>query len=245
MDRYGKLKFAFLGFILMCFIVGGFILMQNTVPQKYNKITENKTTSTKDIRIDTSKDYIYYSDNDRIVDELDIEYQNINFNFKGFEELEEKMNLETNEFKKLLEHDPSLEDDAYDKLSYAKYKVYSTYTYDHYLSLVVSYYEYTPSSLVKYLDSQSYVFDEETGLEVTNENLFTIFNTKKENIITKIKTYIEDQNLLKEDEELDSEATIENIGDNLMLYIDKMGRLSTSILVKSSKNDYNEIIILS
>ena len=45
-------------------------------------------------------------------------------------------------------------------------------------------------------------------------------------------------------EGIDVELSLENLND-LNLFVDKMGNLSASILVKSNVKDYNDIVILN
>ena len=66
---------------------------------------------------------------------------------------------------------------------------------------------------------------------------------KKDTTIKK-KTYLNDKNLVSEENKIDVEKTISN-NTKYNLYVDKLGRLVISILVKAEKSDYNDIIVLS
>lgn len=242
-----KIGFIFFSIILLVIVVGGFVLMKqsensdNTNTTFIKKLTKEEE---KEIRLDTEKDYIYFTDTDKLVEELDITYQTINFNFDGVSSIEDKLNNENKELKDTVKYDDTLETDAYDKLTYAKYSIYTVYTYDSYISLIVDYYEFNQEDLITYTGGCTYIFNKNTGSIISNEELLKTYNLTESDVLDKIKDYVEDQNLLKDNEELDSDATIENI-DTLALYVDKIGRLTASVLVKSDQKDYNDSVILS
>ena len=86
MEKHVGIKSTFFILILLTFIVGGFILMQKS-SQKLNEKTDNEVEEkeeVKDIRLDSTKEYIYYSDAEEIEHELDIIYKKVNLNFKDF-----------------------------------------------------------------------------------------------------------------------------------------------------------------
>lgn len=243
MEKNATAKGIIFLIVLGIIIVGGFILMQRSIKPEKKEEPKTEEKTFKDIRIDKEKDYIYFEDTDRIVDELDIEYKDVVINFDESTGVSEKLNKETAKFKAELEYDDELEESSYDKLTYAKYKVYEVYNYDKYISLVVKYYEFDRKNQVSYLDSLAYVFDKETGNLYTDEELLQEFEIEEDEMYKQIKDYVKGENLVKEGEELDAAGTLEYIEDPA-LYVDKIGRLSVSVLVKSSLKDYNEIIIL-
>jgi len=245
MEKYNNVK-AFLFFlVILAFVVGGFILMKkSTFKPAGDKIVELNKEEEKDIRIDNTKDYIYFTNKEKITHELDIEFQDVNLNFKDSNNIAKKLNEESAELKKTLVYDEDNEEAVYDHLVSAKYMIYSTYAYDNYISLVVDYYSYELETLVNYLDTKTYVFDKKSGKLLTSDELLEAYDLKKEEVLNNIKNHIADEDIAKEGEELDVDATIENINE-FNLFIDKIGRLSMSILVKSDQKDYNEIIILN
>ena len=52
------------------------------------------------------------------------------------------------------------------------------------------------------------------------------------------------QNILNKENPIKVEDTINNLS-NYELYVDKLGRLVITILVKAEQNDYNDVIVLS
>lgn len=240
-----KIKFSIFIIVIFIFIFGGFILMQNSMPDK-EKENKNRITEIKkqDIRINKTLDYIYYADADRIVNELDLEYKNIIINFKDDNNIASKLNEENAQLKSEIKYDETLEDAPYNNLAYAKYMIYEVLYYEDYISLIVKYYSYDNENLVTFLDSKSYVFNKTSGNLYSSDDLLSNYNITKDVVIEKVKTHINDSALLKTDEELDADASVELL-DNLSLYIDKLGRLSITFLVKSDQKDYNDYVLLS
>lgn len=244
MEKGNKIKALLFLLFLVFIIVGGYIMMKKStfkIPID-NKVVElNKEQA--DIRIDTDKEYIYFTDVDHIHHELDIEYKTININFPDQNGIAKLLNDETVELKQSLTYDETIEEAVYNHLVSSKYKIYNIYNYDNYISLVVDYYEYHYETLVSYLSTKVYVFDKIDGHIITEEEILQKYNLTKEAIIEKVKNHLNDENIGKEDI-LDVESTIEGL-EPLNLYVDKIGRLSISILVKSEQNDYNEVIVLN
>ena len=245
MGKYDNIKAFFFFLVILVFVFGGFILMKKSTynDNETNKKVENSERQ-KDIRLDKSKDYIYYSNVEEVTHELDIEYKEVNLNFNDENKIASFLNEETKELRNTIKYDSSIEDAPYNNLVSGKYKIYSTYTYDKYISLVVDYYEYKYETLVTYLYTKTYVFNKNTGEVISTEKLLSDFNLTKENVLEKIKKHVTDENIGKVEEELDIEATVSEIKE-YALFVDKIGRLSISILVKSNQKDYNEVIILN
>lgn len=245
MEKYNKLKAYLFFIVLLIFIVGGFILMKNSnFKPSDNKIIELNKDDHKDIRKDNTKDYIYFTDKETISSELDIEFKSIHINFDDSNNIEDTLNNESLELKKTLVYDEENEEAIYNHLVSANYMLYQTYNYDNYISLIVDYYSYDLENLISYVSTKTYVFDKMTGKLLSEEDLLKAYNLTKEDVLNKVKTHILDEDVAKEGEELDADATIESI-TSLNLFVDKIGRLSMSILVKSDQKDYNEIIVLN
>ena len=235
-------KFIVFAIIVLIIIIGGFLLMQNSFPKENTtKVVNKKLKKIKDIKIDKDKDYIYFENSETIAHDLDIEYKDVVFNFKNQESIQKQLNDETKEFKDAIVVDEDEGD--FDNVVRATYKTYEYFLYDNYISLLVNYYHFDREDLISYKDSDTYVFDKETGNRFTEDELLGKFNLTKDDAIDKIKEFIEGQDLLRE-EELDVDATIQLI-DDYALFVDRSGRLTISIVVKNDQKDYNEVIILS
>lgn len=246
MEKGNGIKATLFVIFILAVIVGGYILMKQSekkLDAKPQNNTEEKS-EIKDIRLDKTKDYVYFTNYEEKVHELDIIYKDINLNFKDLNNIAKLLNDESKELKETMVYDETNEDAPYDNLVSAKYKIYTTYSYDNYISIIVDYFSYHYETLVSYLYSKTYVFDKNTGSIVTNDDLLNKYNLTKDDVINKVKNHIADEDVLKNEEELDEEATVAQMTE-LSLFIDKIGRLSISVLVKSDQKDYNEIIILS
>lgn len=214
--------------------------------EKLKNVVDKKVTEVKDtdIRFDKTKDYIYYSDVNVVEGELDIEYKNININFEDKDGVAAIVNKENEEMSKSPVYDETNEEANYNHLISAKFAKYEIIHYVDYITLVVNKYSFDYKTIITTLGSDVYVFDKTTGKLYNNDELLSKFSINKEDINEKVKTYLNDKNLVSEENKIDVEQTISN-NTKYNLYVDKLGRLVISILVKAEKSDYNDIIVLS
>lgn len=242
--KTNQIKVYFFIFVILVFIFGGFYLMKKS--EKLKNVVDKKVTEVKDtdIRFDKTKDYIYYSDVNVVEGELDIEYKNININFEDKDGVAAIVNKENEEMSKSLVYDETNEEANYNHLISAKFAKYEIIHYVDYITLVVNKYSFDYKTIITTLDSDVYVFDKTTGKLYNNDELLSKFSINKDDINEKVKTYLNDKNLVSEENKIDVEKTISN-NTKYNLYVDKLGRLVISILVKAEKSDYNDIIVLS
>ena len=242
--KTNQIKVYFFIFVILVFIFGGFYLMKKS--EKLKNVVDKKVTEVKDtdIRFDKTKDYIYYSDVNVVEGELDIEYKNININFEDKDGVAAIVNKENEEMSKSLVYDETNEEANYNHLISAKFAKYEIIHYVDYITLLVNKYSFDYKTIITTLGSDVYVFDKTTGKLYNNDELLSKFSINKEDINEKVKTYLNDKNLVSEENKIDVEQTISN-NTKYNLYVDKLGRLVISILVKAEKSDYNDIIVLS
>lgn len=242
--KTNQIKVYFFIFVILVFIFGGFYLMKKS--EKLKNVVDKKVTEVKDtdIRFDKTKDYIYYSDVNVVEGELDIEYKNININFEDKEGVAAIVNKENEEMSKSLVYDETNEEANYNHLISAKFAKYEIIHYVDYITLVVNKYSFDYKTIITTLGSDVYVFDKTSGKLYNNDELLSKFSINKDDINEKVKTYLNDKNLVSEENKIDVEQTISN-NTKYNLYVDKLGRLVISILVKAEKSDYNDIIVLS
>ena len=214
--------------------------------EKFKNVVDKKVTEVKDtdIRLDKTKDYIYYSDVNVVEGELDIEYKKININFEDKDGVAGIVNKENEEMSKTPVYDETNEEANYNHLISAKFAKYEIIHYADYITLVVNKYSFDYKTIITTLGSDVYVFDKTTGKLYNNDELLSKFNVNKDDINGKLETYLNDKNLVSEENKIDVEQTISN-NTKYNLYVDKLGRLVISILVKAEKSDYNDIIVLS
>lgn len=242
--KTNQIKVYFFIFVILVFIFGGFYLMKKS--EKLKNVVDKKVTEVKDtdIRLDKTKDYIYYSDVNVVEGELDIEYKNININFEDKDGVAAIVNKENEEMSKSPVYDETNEEANYNHLISAKFAKYEIIHYVDYITLVVNKYSFDYKTIITTLGSDVYVFDKTTGKLYNNDELLSKFSINKDDINEKVKTYLNDKNLVSEENKIDVEKTISN-NTKYNLYVDKLGRLVISILVKAEKSDYNDIIVLS
>lgn len=242
--KTNQIKVYFFIFVILVFIFGGFYLMKKS--EKLKNVVDKKVTEIKDtdIRIDKTKDYIYYSDVNVVEGELDIEYKNININFEDKDGVAAIVNKENEEMSKSPVYDETNEEANYNHLISAKFAKYEIIHYVDYITLVVNKYSFDYKTIITTLGSDVYVFDKTSGKLYNNDELLSKFSINKDDINEKVKTYLNDKNLVSEENKIDVEKTISN-NTKYNLYVDKLGRLVISILVKAEKSDYNDIIVLS
>lgn len=229
--------------IVLVFIFGGFYLMKKSESLKNEvnqTISEEKDT---DIRIDETKEYIYFTNLNVIESELDIEYKDIIINFEDKENIQNEINTENKEFSESVKYDESNEKAIYNHLVSAKFNKFDIFYYSNYISIVKNTYSFDYENLVTFIQSKAYVFDKKTGKLYNNDELLSIFNINKDDIKGVITTYLNDQNLIT-DNPINVDETINNIS-NYELYVDKLGRLVVTILVKAEQSNYNDVIVLS
>ena len=242
--KTNQIKVYFFIFVILVFIFGGFYLMKKS--EKLKNVVDKKVTEVKDtdIRFDKTKDYIYYSDGNVVEGELDIEYKNININFEDKDGVAAIVNKENEEMSKSPVYDETNEEANYNHLISAKFAKYEIIHYVDYITLVVNKYSFDYKTIITTLGSDVYVFDKTSGKLYNNDELLSKFSINKDDINEKVKTYLNDKNLVSEENKIDVEKTISN-NTKYNLYVDKLGRLVISILVKAEKSDYNDIIVLS
>ena len=242
--KTNQIKVYFFIFVILVFIFGGFYLMKKS--EKLKNVVDKKVTEVKDtdIRFDKTKDYIYYSDVNVVEGELDIEYKNININFEDKEGVAAIVNKENEEMSKSPVYDETNEEANYNHLISAKFAKYEIIHYVDYITLVVNKYSFDYKTIITTLGSDVYVFDKTSGKLYNNDELLSKFSINKDDINEKVKTYLNDKNLVSEENKIDVEKTISN-NTKYNLYVDKLGRLLLSILVKEEKRDYNDNIVLS
>ena len=155
-----------------------------------------------------------------------------------------QFNKENEEMSKSPVYDETNEEANYNHLISAKFAKYEIIHYVDYITLVVNKYSFDYKTIITTLGSDVYVFDKTSGKLYNNDELLSKFSINKDDINEKVKTYLNDKNLVSEENKIDVEKTISN-NTKYNLYVDKLGRLVISILVKAEKSDYNDIIVLS
>ena len=238
--------------ILLIFVVGGFFTMRYFTHYKKNVKDSTKEKEIVDIRLDKSKDYFYYNNEEELIASMEIEYIEPYFNIQGMEDINNTLKQEVTALKdtiKKYDKEDELPEgaEANEEMIYSlTYRDYKDYSYDKYLSLVLLDYDYdivkgsVPAKL------NAYVIDKETGKRITNEELFQKFDITFDKIKEKVKERLNEDVILHEK----AGVTVDVAGsmlalDNYALYINKFGELEITFVVKTSENNYNDSVVVS
>ena len=188
---------------------------------------ETKQEEKKSIKIDDSKDYIYYTDIEVLDSDNSLEYKTININIDNSEAkaIQDELNSNMLNIKASLNKDDEGNIISTDMVSY-DYVINSKY-----ISLGVTNFSYLQNeeqltrSIVKH-----YVFDVTTGKLLTNRDILKKENITDQEVRVKIREYI------KDDEDVDIDATLNS---EYSLSISKDDKVVVNTVVKTSNMDYN------
>lgn len=245
MDENFKGKFGFILFIfiILFLAIGGFFFTKYVLSEKKEEVKEEVT----DYKIDKNKDYIYYTDNETISEEAELEYMNVVINLKGQETLTNSLKEENERYKnnvKYISDQTELPSEIInynnDNIYALTYRTYENYEFDKYVSLVIKDYNYSCFDLLTFTSTKSYVFDTTTGKLLEESDILNKYNTTIDKIKEQMKEYLNSKQTKVEDVDLIKIDETINELNNYSLYINEYGRLYISFLVKSNKEDYND-----
>lgn len=237
-----------LGIIILTFVIGGYFLMDYMT--KETEVKEKKT-EVNDLRINTSKDYIYFENTEEIEEE--IYKEDVVLNFKGLEDVNSALynELETLSENQVLYTDQEVPEGIVCSLYSFSYREYTKTEYKDLVSVVISDYDYTCGTSAVPKGTKSYVIDITSGKILSNEELLNKFEITDDVINESVKKRLEDTQTLDEEEQvIDIDGTLENLknseyGQEKALSISKNGKLVINFLVKSNKINYNDSIELN
>jgi len=265
--RSGKVKAALFLFFIVILVVGGYIGMvlltkdsaNNSHKQEVANKQEVASKENKDIRLDKSKDYIYF-ENEVIKNETrDISYQDIVFNFDSNDAktIATFLNSERKELESTYKmiSDVELTAEEKENILYkesdvyaATYNKYTRYFYENYASLVINSYDYHCMTGNKTIKTNAYVFDTSTGNLLSKNNLMAMFDTNLDEIKEKVQEKLEkEQTIIEEIPQIDITATLSSLDNEseYALYINKSGYLVISYFIKNVQDLKQDVIILN
>ena len=225
--------------------------------EKYQESVEEVPEEIVDLRIDKTKDYIFYENEVEFFPDDDIDQRDVFFNFTTLANLnttlhDEQSKMFLNSVVKIDDVEIP-EETTYEKndLGYYsfKYREYSDNKFNKYVSLIVNDYDYDIINGSKIASIKSYIVDITTGKLVDSATLLQEFNLTEEKIIEQVQKRLSDTQVLDEDTQvIDIEGTIESLknatydGGLKALSISKNGNLAINFIVKSNKINYNDSI---
>lgn len=245
--------------ILLIFVVGGYFAMQYLSDDK-NLNKDSKNNESIDLRVDKSKDYVYYENSKDIIAGEEIVKEDVVFNFKDLTDVNNELKKENEEIFNSIKYTKDMDlpktDDKGNEISYNEndegiyslnYREYVDYKYSNYVSLVVEDYSYNIEKGAVPLGLKSYIVDINTGKIITEEELLTKYEITKDIIKSKVKERLENTQTLADEDTvaaIDIEETLNNL-DTYAIYINKNGKLEITFVVKSSQNNYNDNVELN
>lgn len=246
-----KLGFWVFTLIVLFLAVGGYFFTDYVLININNKDETQEKEELKDYKVDKTKEYIYYK-NEEVISEgtegAEIYYKDVVINLSTQEVLNEALEKENKMYKNNIKYISQMNLISGEIINYnnddlyaLNFREYETYEFDKYVSLVINDYYYSCFDLITFDKSKSYVFNTENGKLLTEEEVLNMYNQNMEGIKEKIREkLIASQTIINEVEVIKIEDTL-NMTD-YALYINDYGKLYISYLVKTTQVDYNEIM---
>ncbi len=199
--RNGKIYASLFILFLVILGVGGFILTTTLTSKKpkTSELAQDTKQESTNMKIDSTQDYIYFSNATTKNSDFGIIYQdiNLNINSSAAKTLENELNTKMAEaiisYKTLTEanlSDEELNDIVYKEsdIYEAKYYKYSRYITSSYASVLSDEYFFDAHIGETYVGSKAYVFDLTTGNLLTKDAIFSIYNTSLDKIKNAVMT---------------------------------------------------------
>ena len=246
--------------IILTVSVGGYFAMQYFTKDNNSSNVEKKDNKKKntDVRIDTSKDYLYYENAEEFLEEAEIEKCDVIFNFTSQKDLNNTLHQELDNLYKnvtYIKDNPIPKGTEYienEKGIYSlMYRDYIDNSYGDYVSLVVLDFKFDVINASVINNIKGYVVRKSNGELLTPKQLLQEFNVTEDDIITKVKKRLDDSQVLEEGVTIiDVDSTIKSIKDNdyykgvKTLSISKNGKLTLNFIVKTNEINYNDSVEL-
>jgi len=244
-----KLGFSIFIIAVIGLAFGGYFFMKYTLDETNNKNNSNNKNEDISYKIDESKDYIYFENEETISESAEIYYRDVVINLNTQTTLTESLKNENKRYKNNIKYisDQNIISEEiihynYDNLYALTFREYETYNYDKYISLLVNDFNYTCFDEKTFNKTKSYIFDTKTGKQLTEEEILNLYDTSMDkikenirNVLTEKQTTVDEEELIKIDDTLDNFNTYS-------LYINDYGKLYISYLVKTTQVDYNEVM---
>ncbi len=233
--------------ILLTFIFGGYFLMRYFTKNEGQKEVVKDDKPKIDLRIDKTKDYLYYDNMEEVLESEEIEFMDVEINISGFEDTNNTLKSEMNTIRKSIKYGKDISnagelnlnpDDIYS----LEYRDYQDYSYNEFLSLLVMDYKYNVVDGSIPTNIESYVINKNTGKRMMGDELLQKYNITMDEIKDKVKNRVSDIKNLNEDISVDD--TMNNF-NTFALYINKVGKLAITYVVKTSNLSYNDNVVLS
>lgn len=262
MDELDRGKFGFVLFFVLVFglILGGYFLMHYIETKEDDKDPDKVAEKQKDaMKIDKEKAYVYFRNENALSVELEIIYEDvvINLDSDDAKEVAAALNAETALLAKEVTYLDDVPEEERGELLYdvdniytAVVRNYEIYEYKNYVSLVVTDSTYNATGKSGEKTPKAYVFDITTGKLLATNELLSMYQKTTEDVIATVKQRSEEtqQTVTTEEGTEEKLILIEETANNIKynetacLYIDRFGALQLNYIVKTTQNNYNEIV---
>ena len=254
MEEKNKAIFGCIVFVLLVLTIGigGYYYTFKSDDHKTSDEHEQEIMSENKKKKD--KEFLYFTNEKEVSKTLGITYKNPVINLDNVQaeaitnQIKEENEKLFNDVKKISEtkNDTGNEivyntDDVYS----ATIREYQFYTYENYMSLVISDSLYDCfKGIYEYSNVKSYMFDTKNNERISNVDILN----KKSKTLTDVKDTIRKK--LEKDkinnESIKVDETIDNLSndDTYGLYIDEDGKLFIKFVVKSDNLNYNESMMI-
>lgn len=230
MKEHNYLSISLFVLVVLVLLTGGNYLIRN----HNNSVSEEKKTN---IKIDATKNYIYYTDTDIVSYALDLSYPTIhlNINTDVAKELETALNTRMASAKESLVKLSSakvnkddivyeLEDEDIYATDFLKYDILEG---SNYLTLEVSSGHIVVTQELASTYLEYYTFSKETGAILTDEEIKKVGNVTEKDISDRLSKYQEE-----------NQVTV----TKYQLYLDKYENVIMNMLVNADNITYNDTV---
>lgn len=230
MKEHNYLSISLFVLVVLALLTGGNYLIRN----HNNSVSEEKNTN---IKIDATKNYIYYTDTDIVSYALDLSYPTIhlNINTDVAKELETALNTRMASAKESLVKLSSakvnkddivyeLEDEDIYATDFLKYDILEG---SNYLTLEVSSGHIVVTQELASTYLEYYTFSKETGAILTDEEIKKVGNVTEKDISDRLSKYQEE-----------NQVTV----TKYQLYLDKYENVIMNMLVNADNITYNDTV---
>ena len=226
-----KSKLGFIIFLIIIIaLIGGGQYYLYYIKNSNNKVSNN-VKEKKNIKIDNSKEYFYFINEDTISDAAEIYYKDVVINLNTQLDLTKTLEHENEVYKENVKYiSKELENGnliSKDIVNYDNDDLFS----------VINDFNYSCLDFITFNKTKAYVFDISNGKLLTEDDLFDKFNVNMAEIKKAIKNHL--TSIQNEEGTIKIDETVNDLS-NYALYINNYNKLCISYLVKTNEVDYNE-----
>ncbi len=248
---FGLFFFLIVLIILVCSMLM-FLSVRNKKQEKSINDTNEVMVSDKNKK-DKSKDFIYFTDEETISEELNLIYKMpiINLNSEEVNYINEEIKTYANQIKGTLEkgQTENCSSNEEDTISKTDYLDYAVYTYQEYVTLLIRESSYScQNGFSSSSKIRAYTFDVLSGKRLSFDTLLSKYDTTLTEVLEQIRSNLNREQIVIEGiPNIKIEETINDLKsqETYVIYIDEFGDLILNYVVKTTSLDYNDTITIN